>query len=184
MAKRGSHGIVEEKRRPRRQKNVAPARRESSAPSRGDRQKKEKGKGVVIAVAIIAVIIAVAAGTFIYFNGIPALDVKENTEDIQTTTAIHETLVVVTVTDNVITYNSEEIASALELERRISQEENPTLSLVNVGADIDTYNAVATVLNKYGGTYEMMDKKNTNPSIAETTANIADSTVAETSTAP
>lgn len=172
MAKRGSHGIVEEKgrRKGRKQNTPKPARRQRIQEKP---QQKSKGKGIIIAVAIIAVIIAGAVGTFLYIYVLPnqKTDNSENTTQV-TTTAIHETLVVVTVTDETITYNGEEIASALELERRISQEENPTLSLVNIGADIDTYNAVATVLNKYGGSYEMMDKKNTNPSIAETTTTV------------
>lgn len=160
MAKSGSHGI-EEKRKPAKKKNKG-------------------GKGIFIAIALVLVAVLCVAGVFLLLNKNeedstyikstePATTESIVQEESQSQQDIHETLVVVTVSENVITYNGEELISALELEKRLSQEENPTLSLVNIDADTDIYNAVAKVLNKFGGSYELMDEQNTNPSIHQNT---------------
>ena len=212
MAKRGSHGIVEEKSRKKRKakqsysekhrdaiKNFSTdnslsyrERREISQNTntltehnrvRNTRKKREKQKGkvIIVLVAILAVLIALCVGIYLYLSGVSNRNFETPVKGTQTetTTEIHQTLVVVTVTEKTITYNGEDIASPLELERRLSAEDNPTLSLVNIDADIDTYNSVAEVLNKYGGTYEMMDMKNTNPSIhtTDTTTNTSQTSV-------
>ena len=135
MATRGSHGI-EEKRNPVKKKNKG-------------------GKGIFIAIALVLVAVLCVAGVFLLLNKNeedstyikstePATTESIVQEESQSQQDIHETLVVVTVSENVITYNGED-------------------------ADTDIYNAVAKVLNKFGGSYELMDEQNTNPSIHQNT---------------
>ena len=110
---------------------------------------------------------AVAVGIYTYLSGNtnPFYPQKGNEETITTTIPIHETLAVVMVSGNEISYNGEVLTSTDELESRLNKEESLTLSLINNNAQAETYNAVATVLNKFGGSYELMNKENTNPSI-------------------
>ncbi|MBQ9673620.1 MAG: hypothetical protein IJV39_03235 [Ruminococcus sp.] len=134
---------------------------------------KPKGKGIIIVTAIVCVIISVCIGCKIYFDGIAE---NNNTQSQNKTTSqnitysenqddYQSTLVVVTVSGKTIEYNSETVSSPEELEKLISAVKNPTLSLINIDADIDTYNSVAKVLNKHGVNYELMDVDNTSPSI-------------------
>ncbi|MDY4812733.1 MAG: hypothetical protein SO152_02635 [Ruminococcus sp.] len=145
--------------------------RKSHSTSRKETQpkKKSKGKGIIIVVAILAVVAGAMAGAYTYFSekSTPHFEQNDNkaVETTTTTLPIHETLVVVTVSGTEISYNGEILSSTTELESRLSSEESLTLSLINNDADAETYNAVATVLNKFGGSYELMNKKNTNPSI-------------------
>ncbi|MGN1125877.1 MAG: hypothetical protein ACI4RI_00400 [Ruminococcus sp.] len=154
-----------------REKSKSQRDRNSHTTSKAKKQPKKKSKGmtVIVIVAILAVLTAVGVGAYTYLSGntSPILEesVKGNIETSTTTLPIHETLVVVTVSGTEISYNGEVLTSTDQLESRLNNEESLTLSLINNDADAETYNAVATVLNKFGGSYELMNKKNTNPSI-------------------
>lgn len=142
-------------------------RKKYSAPqTKREDKKNNKGKGLIITVAVLAVSAAVAVGVYTYLSGNtnPTYPQKNNAET-TTTIPIHETLAVVMVSGNEISYNGEVLTSIDELESRLNKEESLTLSLINNDAQAETYNAVATVLNKFGGSYELMNKENTNPSI-------------------
>ena len=148
-------------------------------------KKKSNGKVLIITVAIFAVVAGAIACVFTYLSGNTPLyeqsgNGNSNGEKITTTVPIHETLVVVTVSGTEISYNGEVLSSTEDLETRLNSEESLTLSLINNGADAETYNAVATVLNSFGGSYELMNEKNTNPSIdTGTSSTIASSPTSE-----
>ncbi|MGN0476124.1 MAG: hypothetical protein ACI4HM_02185 [Ruminococcus sp.] len=171
-----------------RREPVTPKDRKSHSHTQAKRQteKKSKGKGLIITVAILAVLAAVAVGVYTYLSGnTPNYEQSDNgnSETATTTLPIHETLVVVTVSGGEISYNGEVLASTEELESRLNSEESLTLSLINNDADAETYNAVASVLNKFGGSYELMDEENTNPSInTDTTTNATNPSDEETET--
>lgn len=136
---------------------------------------KPKGKGFIIFMAVACVVIAIVAGTFLYFR--LSNEPYKNTDSHSNTSAEtvdgQETeLTVVTVSGTIIEYNSEELNSVEELENRIKAEQNPMVSLINISADSNVYNQVVTVLNKHGSHYEFMDESNTNPSISTTESTV------------
>ena len=149
-------------------------------------KKKSNGKVLIITVAIFAVVAGAIACVYTYLNGNTPFYGQSgngNGENTTTTVPIHETLVVVTVSGTEISYDGEVLSSTEDLETRLNSEESLTLSLINNGADAETYNAVATVLNSFGGSYELMDEKNTNPSIdTGTSSTITSSPSAEDET--
>jgi hypothetical protein len=181
MAKHAAHGIVEEKpkkakkQRDKGEKQAVTYRaKKTSHSSHKGTKEGSKGKWVIVFVAVVCVIVAVALGTGIYFKGLNNVN-GTATGDTAVTNVVQETenqseLVVITVEGSSIQYNGEEIASAEILEEKIAKENNPTFSLINLSADADIYNSVATILNNHGAGYELMDENNTNPSISTTQA--------------
>lgn len=179
------HSHKTERTRSHIEKNQASKDRKSLSHNRKKQpKKKSNGKVLIITVAIFAVVAGAIACVFTYLIGnTPFYEQSSNGENITTTVPIHETLVVVTVSGTEISYNGEVLSSTEDLETRLNSEESLTLSLINNGADAETYNAVATVLNSFGGSYELMDEKNTNPSIdTGTSSTIASSPSAEDET--
>ncbi|MGN0460006.1 MAG: hypothetical protein ACI4HL_03725 [Ruminococcus sp.] len=179
------HSENKDKQRNRREtSNSTRDRKSHSTPKTKKQTKKSKGKGLIVAVAILAVLTAVAVGVYTYLSGntTPPYEQgdKGNVETVTTTIPIHETLVVVTVSGEEISYNGEVLTSTDELESRLNSEESLTLSLINNDADAETYNAVATVLNKFGGSYELMNEQNTNPSIDTGTSSTEPSSATNT----
>ncbi len=137
-----------------------------------DKDKNKRAKNIIIAVVAAVVLISCAMGTYIYISGISGQNgagssflSEKSTENNSKTTNPHETLAVITVSDKSISFNGEELSSTDELENKLQQNDDLTLSLINIDADPAVYNAVARLLNNYGGSYELMDSENTNPSI-------------------
>lgn len=131
---------------------------------------KPRGKGIIIAVAVICVIVAFCVGITIYSNGKKGSGDTSGTPsatDVDNNVSRGEIsdLAVVTVSGKKIQYNSKNIKDAQELDEILKDVKDPTLSLINIDADINTYNSVAKVLNRHGGKYELMDENNTSPSI-------------------
>lgn len=134
--------------------------------------KKGNSKIVTAVVIIVAVIFTLCVCTVIFFKGIPTKEdikgVVYGTTEATETTVIQETLAVVTVSGENVTYNGEPIKSTKELDTILKDNGNVTLSLINNNAHPDVYNEVAKILNQYGGNFEMMHQNNTNPSIKAT----------------
>ncbi|MCH5201791.1 MAG: hypothetical protein J1F17_01160 [Oscillospiraceae bacterium] len=147
-------------------KKYVKERKSSTAHSSVDTEKNGKSLKIFLVIfALIVIMGACGTGVFIYFNGYASPNNSLTTENItETTVDPHELLAVITVSDKTITFNGEEITEN-ELESKLNENNNLTLSLINVGANPQVYNAVATILNNHGGSYELMDNKNTNPSI-------------------
>lgn len=158
--------------------------------SKGKNKNSEKKKhtGLKIFITLIIIIGALCGGVYLYFGGVPTREDIENllpiSDSVEPTssTSIHETLVVVTVTGDSVSYNGEFLINLDELENRLAKEESLTLSLINNDAVASTYNDVANILNKYGGNFELMDENNTNPSINTVENTTTETTDTETTT--
>lgn len=147
-------------------KKYGKERKSSSTHSAVDTEKSGNNLKILLVIfALIVIVGACGTGVFIYFNGFASPNNSSTTENVtETTVDPHELLAVITVSDKTITFNGKEIKEN-ELESKLNESNKLTLSLVNVGANPEVYNAVATILNNHGGSYELMDSKNTNPSI-------------------
>lgn len=137
-----------------------------------ENNKKGNSKIVTAVIIIVAVLFTLCVCTVIFFKGIPTKeDIKGivyGTTEVTETTVIQETLAVVTVSGENVTYNGEPLKSTKELDTILKDNSNVTLSLINNNAHPDIYNEVAEILNQYGGNFEMMHQNNTNPSIKAT----------------